>query len=92
MGVTSFAVTASTTRQQLGTARNNRRALLVSVDSGTAYVGGSNVTAASGLAVTPATSPLIIERVYPEDPVPGQPWYVIAASGTVACRVQDVTG
>lgn len=92
MAIENTAYTVTTTPVMLGVAIGERREkLIVVVDSGTVYLGGDDVTTASGLPVTAADSPFVIERGYWEDRVPSQPWHAVSA-GSVAARAIEVTG
>lgn len=89
MAIETFTITLSSTPQRLGSATSRRTYLEMVVDSGTAYVGGPDVTSADGIPYTSAADNFIVYSWWQGDTSPGESYFVVG-SGVV--RGMENTG
>lgn len=89
MSIQNFTITLSSTPQRLGSATSRRSYLEMAVDSGTAYVGGPDVTSSTGIPYTSSDDNFIVYSWWAGDPSPGESYFVVG-SGVV--RGMENTG
>jgi len=89
VAIETFVITLSSTPQRLGSATSRRSYLEMVVDSGTAYLGGPDVTTSDGIPYTSADDNFIVYSWWPSDPSPGESFYVV---GTGSVRGMEITG
>ncbi len=83
MSIHTSAIVLSGTPQRLGSGNSRRSYLEVFVSAGsTAYVGGEDVTTASGVPLTDADDNFIAYSWWSGDTFPGEDFYVVG-SGSV---------